>query len=98
VNTIIAWLRSKNITTKSVIAGAIGIAIWIAASPAAQEWIKTTLAAHPQLASLIVLASVAIAQQNHSSSPAGAMAQARDVVANNPLTVAQVDAADTKVQ
>ena len=60
------------------------------------ESLATTLAAHPQVASLIVLASVAIAKQSHSSSDAGTLATARAIrAAPDTPTVAQVDAADT---
>lgn len=97
---IVAWFKSKNWTTHTVIAGAILLAGTIAADPAIQDWIKTTLAAHPQLASLIVLASIAVAKNTHSSSPAGTLATANAIKygpdsANAP-TATQVDAATQK--
>jgi hypothetical protein len=97
VNSIVAWAKSKNWTTHTVIAAAIGLAGLIAADPAIQDWIKTTLAAHPQIASLIVLASIAVAKNSHSSSPAGTLATARDInAAPNTPTSAEVDAAQGK--
>ena len=97
MNILIAWAKSKNWTTHTVIAAAIGLAGLIAADPAIQDWIKTTLAAHPQLASLIVLASLAVAKNSHSSSPAGTLATARTITSSGDApTAAQVDAATTK--
>ena len=97
MNFLIAWAKSKNWTTHTVIAAAIGLAGLIAADPAIQDWIKTTLAAHPQLASLIVLASLAVAKNSHSSSPAGTLATARTITSSGDApTAAQVDAATTK--
>ena len=92
-----AWAKSKNWTTHAVIGTAIGLAGVIAADPAIQDWIKTTLAAHPQIASLIVLASLAVAKNSHSSSPAGTLATAR-VINDSPNapTSAQVDAVQGK--
>ena len=100
MNSISVWFRSKNWTTHTVIAGAITLAGLIAMDPAIQEWIKTTLAAHPQLASLIVLASIAVAKNAHSSSPAGTLATANAIKfgpdsANAP-TATEVDAATQK--
>jgi hypothetical protein len=92
MNRIAIWFRSKNWTTHTVIAGAVSLAIFIAADPAIQGWIKTTLAAHPQLASLIVLASIAVAKNSHSSSAAGTLATARVInAAPDTPTSAQVD-------
>ena len=97
MNILIAWAKSKNWTTHTVIAAAIGLAGLIAADPAIQDWIKTTLAAHPQLASLIVLASLAVAKNSHSSSDAGTLATARTITSSGDApTAAQVDAATTK--
>ena len=91
---IVAWFKSKNISTHVVIAGSIALAGIIATDPAIQDWIKTTLAAHPQIASLIVLASLAVAKNSHSSSAAGTLATARAITAApDAPTASQVDAA-----
>ena len=54
----------------------------------------------PQLASLIVLTSLAVAKNSHSSSPAGTLATANFIRSDkNPAiapTAAEVDAASTK--
>jgi hypothetical protein len=93
---IIAWLKSKNWSTKTVLSGAAGLAAWVAFDPGIQGWLKTSLAAHPQLAAFIVLGSIALAKQSHSSSDAGTLATARAIkAAPDTPTVAQVDAADT---
>jgi len=97
---IVAWIKSKNWKTHTVIVGAASLAITIASDSAIQDWIKTTLAAHPQLASLIVLASIAVAKQSHSSSDAGTLANANDIKfgpnAANAPTASEVDAASVK--
>lgn len=94
---LIAWFKSRNWSTHTVIAVAGSLALYIAADPAAQLWIKTTLAAHPQLASLIVLASLAIAKQTPSRSDAGVLAAARTInAAPDAPTASEVDAATTK--
>jgi hypothetical protein len=95
--TVISWFKSKNLTTHSVLAACASLAIVIASDPAIQEWIKATLAAHPQLASLIVLAAIAYAKQSHSSSSVGTLATARTIVASpDAPTSAEVDAVQQK--
>ena len=100
MNILVAWFKSKNWTTHTVIGAAITLAGIIAMDPALQDWIKTTLAAHPQLASLIVLTSLAVAKNSHSSSAAGTLATANFIRSDkNPAiapTAAEVDAASTK--
>lgn len=94
MNSIAIWFRSKNWTTHTVIAGAVSLALVVASDPAIQDWIKVTLSLHPQLASLIVLASIAVAKNSHSSSPAGTLATARVINAlPDAPTASEIDAA-----
>jgi|HubBroStandDraft_1064217.scaffolds.fasta_scaffold505971_2 hypothetical protein len=96
MNAILAWIKSKNISTHVIIVFASGLACTVAADPALQAWIKTALPNHPTLTSFIVLASIAWAKQSHSSSPAGTVANAKAILAQpNAPSAAQVESATT---
>ena len=99
MNTIAAWFRSKNITTHTIAAFLLAAAGLIATDQQVQDFIVQLFKAHPALGSEIVAVALIIAKYSHSSSPAGAVAQSRAILANgNAPTTKQVDAADTKAQ
>ena len=99
MNWLIAWFKSKNITTHAIAAFCISAAVFITSDPQAQQYLLELLKAHPALATDIVLMAGLIAKYSHSSSSAGTVANARAILANGSApTTAQVDAADTKAQ
>ncbi len=99
MQTLLAWLRSKNWTAHTVFVLAVTAAGIITGDPDVQQLLVTLLKAHPVAASNIILLACVIAKYTHSSSPAGTMATARTIqAAPNTPTTAQVNAADTKIQ
>ena len=97
MNTIIAWLKSKNWTAHTVAGILIAGCGIIAADPQVQAFITSNLSAHPAAAAEIVSLAVIVAKYTHSSSPAGTLATARVITASpNAPTSAQVDAASMK--
>jgi hypothetical protein len=99
MNTIIAWLKSKSYLSHSVAAFAILLAGLITTDPQVRDFITTIFQAHPALGADLVLLAGIIAKYSHSSSPAGTVATAREIVsAPNSPSIAKVDAADTKLQ
>ena len=62
-----------------------------------RSWITGAFVDHPRISTAIIGAASIILKYSHSSSPAGAVAQAKEVI-NSPdaPTASQVDAATTK--
>lgn len=96
---VIAWLRSKNITTHAVAGFLVVIATIITTDPQVQQLLIALLKAHPAIVADVVLVAGIIAKYSLSSSPAGTLATARDIKASpDTPTRAQVDAADTSIK
>lgn len=99
LNTIAAWFKSKNLTAHTICAFLIAAAGIIASDQQVQDFVVALFKAHPALGSEIVAVALIIAKYSHSSSPAGTVANARNILANGSApTAKQVDAADTKIQ
>ena len=92
-----AWFRSKSPQAHSLLGLMGSLALYIASSHDAQQFLITLLAGHPGVAAAIISLAVSAAGYMHSSSPAGTLATARDIKdSGNAPTAAQVDAASTK--
>jgi hypothetical protein len=97
VNALIAWIRSKNITSHTVAVASIALATIITTDQQVRDFILGLFKDHPAIGSDIVLLAGVILKYAHSSSPAGAVAESRAVLAKpDAPTAAQVDAATTK--
>jgi len=90
----LAWLRSKNITSHSVAVAVISAATLIMGDESVRDWVLASFSAHPKIGTAIISAAGIILKYSHSSSPAGTMAQARQVMSEpDAPTAKQVDAA-----
>lgn len=99
MNTILAWFKSKSISTHSFAVVAILIAGLITGDPQVRDFVTALFQAHPTLGADIVLLAALIAKYTQSSSPAGTIATARQIIAApDTPTQKEVDAADTKAQ
>ena len=97
MNWIAAWFRSKNITAHTVALLAASAAGLITFDPQVQQFLVTLLKAHPAAATDIILLAGIVAKYSRSSSPAGAVANAKAIMANgNAPTAAEISAATTK--
>jgi hypothetical protein len=72
MNTVIAWFRSKNITSHTIAALAIAAAGLITTDQQVRDFIIQSLQAHPKIAADIVLAASIILKYSRNSSPTGA--------------------------
>ena len=88
MNWLIAWFKSKNITTHAIAAFCISAAVFITSDPQAQQYLLELLKAHPALATDIVLMAGLIAKYSHSSSSAGTVANGK--LTFNPVMPAMV--------
>jgi hypothetical protein len=94
---IVAWFKSKNITAHSLAAILITAAGIVTFDPQVQQFLVDLLKAHPVLASDIILFAGIVAKYTHSSSPAGTVANAKEILAQpDAPTSSQVDAATQK--
>jgi len=98
MNTLTAWLKSKNWSTHAIGGTLLSIAVFITSDVQAQQFLVTLLKAHPAIASqILVLAGIVVAYKR-SSSAAGTVAQSNAIMEGvNPPTTSQVKAADTKI-
>jgi hypothetical protein len=97
---IVAWFKSKNITTHTVGGAIVAFAIAYNTTPALRDYIGTVFTGYPvvvtrigELAANIVLGVTLWRNYSHSSSAAGTLATARDIP---PMTSAEIDKADQK--
>ena len=97
MNKLLAWLRSKNVTSHSIALGVVSLAGLIMGDEQVRSWITGAFVDHPRISTAIIGAASIILKYSHSSSPAGAVAQAKEVI-NSPdaPTASQVDAATTQ--
>jgi hypothetical protein len=96
-NTLVAWLKSKNITTHTI-GVAAGLAMLAISDNAwgCRDLLLKLFHDHPSLGADIVLISGAFAAYKRSSSNAGAVAVAKVVMDSpNAPTSAAIDAANT---
>ena len=92
-----AWFVSKNITSHTVAAFVVIAATAISTNQDLQQFVLSLFKAHPALGADIVLFSALILKYSPSSSPAGALAKARTIVASSTApTASEVDAATIK--
>lgn len=97
MNALLAWLKSKNITSHSVAVAVASAAALIMSDEQVRSWITGAFVDHPKIATGIISAAGIILKYSHSSSPAGTMAQARQVLTSpDAPTAKQVDDATTK--
>lgn len=91
---LIAWLKSKSVTSHSVAAGAVFIAGLISTDAQVRNIVLSFFEKHPAIGTDIVAIAGIILKYSHSSSPAGKVAAAQVIEASpNPPTQAAVDAA-----
>ena len=94
MNAILAWLKSKSITSHTVAAAAVALSTLIMTDEQARDFVLKLFAAHPKIGTTIVALAGIILKYSHSSSPAGTVATAQQIVAApDPPTQAAVDAA-----
>ena len=94
MNAILAWLKSKNISTHTIAVALIAAATIISSDQTVRDFILTLFKDHPIIGTdLIALAGI-ILKYSHSLSDAGAVANAKAILDKpDSPTVAQVDAA-----
>lgn len=91
-----AWLRSKNITSHAIVATVVLVASAVTTDQQVRDFLIGLLQAHPKLATGIFSLAAIILKYSHSSSAAGKVAAAENVLASpNPPTEAAVAAANT---
>lgn len=72
MNAVKAWFASRNITSHTLAALAIGAATLISTDEQVRDFLLSALKAHPKLASDIVLLAGIILKYSRSSSASGA--------------------------
>ena len=91
---LLAFFRSKNITSHTVAAAVITLAGLIMSDEQVRDFVLSTFQAHPKIGTSIVALAGIVLKYSHSSSSAGTIATAEKIVAApNPPTPAEVDAA-----
>jgi hypothetical protein len=94
---ITAWLKSKNLTSHTVAAGAIALAGLIMADQQVRDFIISASVAHPKIGAGIIALAGIILKYSHSSSPAGTVATAEVIQASpNAPSPSAVEAAKGK--
>lgn len=97
MNNIVAWFKSKNISTHTVAALCIAAATLITTDSQVQQILIELFKNHPAALADVTLLAGLILKYTHSSSPAGTLATARTITSSGDApTAAQVDAATTK--
>jgi hypothetical protein len=95
MNKLIAWLKSKNVTSHTVAAISISAATLITTDQQARDFVQVLFKAHPSVIPDILLIAGIILKYSHSSSPAGAIvAGGKALDAPNAPTPLQIAAAD----
>ena len=94
--TIVAWCKSKNYTTGTIVALAGGVAGFYAENQDFRAYVTSLFINHPQVLAAISFAVTAYLKASHSSSDAGKVAVA-EVIMKSPdrPTPAAIDAANT---
>lgn len=82
MDTIIAWVKSKNITAHSIAAAAIALAGLYSTDQQFRDFILSLVQNHPKIAADITLAVGMILKYSHSSSAAGTVATAQTILAS----------------
>ncbi len=91
---LIAWAKSKNITAHSIAVAAIGLATLYTTDQDFRDFILGLVKDHPKISADIALAVGMVLKYSHSSSAAGTVAKAEQVMASpNPPTPAAIEAA-----
>lgn len=96
MNILLAWLKSKNVTSHTIAAAAIALATLITSDEQARDFMLKLFVAHPSVVPDIMLIAGVILKYSHSSSPAGTIAKAQVIEATPippPPTQAEVEAA-----
>jgi hypothetical protein len=97
MNSLWAWLKSKNLTSHSIAAAAIALATLITTDQQVRDFLISTFQQHPKIGTSIVTIAGIILKYSHSSSPAGTVATAQQIESSpNPPTPAEVVAANPK--
>jgi len=100
---IIAWCKSRNITTHTIGAGIVGFAVIYDSSPEARNYVGQFFTGYPVVVTRLgeicanICAGVALWRNySHALSPAGIVATAKSIQAQpDAPTAAQVSAATT---
>jgi hypothetical protein len=96
-DSLVAWLKSKNITAHSIAVGAIALATLYTTDQQVRDFVLALVKDHPKIAADISLAVAVILKYSHSSSDAGTVANAKVIEASpNPPTATAVEAATPK--
>jgi hypothetical protein len=97
MNALVAWFKSKNITSHSIAVAIVGLASLIMTDETVRNFILGFFTKRPDVGVAIVSLAGIILKYSHSSSPAGAVAQAKAVLSEpDAPTAKQVDAATPK--
>jgi hypothetical protein len=97
MNALMAWLKSKNLTSHSIAAAAIALATLITTDQQVRDFLISTFQQHPKIGTGIVTLAGIILKYSHSSSAAGTVATAQHIeLSPNPPTPAEVAAANPK--
>jgi hypothetical protein len=90
-----AWLKGKNVTSHTVAVVAIGAATLITTDQQVRNFLISILSAHPKALADISLLAAIILKYSHSSSPAGTVATAGQLLASPAApTIEEVVAAE----
>lgn len=94
---IAAWLRSKNISAHSIAALLTTLAFIVVSDGEVRDFILKLFATHPKIGTTIIAVAGIVFKYSHSSSPAGAVAHAKEIMMSDKKpTTEQVLAADPK--
>lgn len=94
MSNLLAWIKSKSITSHSIAVVLIAIATLITTDDQVQQFLVSMLQAHPAIAANIILFAGIILKYSRSTSDAGAVAVSHAVMAQpDAPTAAQVIAA-----
>ena len=96
---ILAWLKSKNITSHAIAAFLIAAAGLITEDQQVRSFLVSIFSAHPKLAAEIIAVASIILKYSSSSSPAGAVVAGKAALDSpSAPTASQVEAADPKTK
>ena len=92
-DSLLAWFKSKNITTHSIAAAAIFFATLYTSDQQFRDFVLSLVKTHPKIAADIGIAVGIILKYSRSTSAAGTVAAAEKVLSsNNPPSAAAVAA------
>jgi len=85
MNAIVAWFKSKNISSHTIAAALVSVATLIVTDEQVRSFLVQALISHPKIAAEVIAVAGIIFKYSRGSSPAGAVSNVvADVTAQPP--------------